>query len=362
MLVLVAITIILLLVAVAFSIDVAFMQLTRTELRTSVDSAARAATEALSRLQDVDAAAQAARDAAAVNPVAGAPLLLADEDITFGFSEPLANGTFSFAPGNTPFNSIQIRGRKTADSPSGPVGLLYAGVLGPRTFVPQQTARSVNLDRDICIVIDRSGSMNQSVEGAFNPPGVDDWCQGPHDTLSRWAALEVAVRAFIDALNATEQNELLGLVSYSNETTSCGAFFPTSRIDSELEPSNYATVVAAMDSIKLVQGRTNISAGVDDGIRVLTNPARARPYARKTLVVMTDGIQNEGRDVDLAAADAAAQEITVHTVTFSAAAEQDRMKKAAIAGGGNHYHAPDAAALAKIFREIALTLPVVMAE
>jgi Flp pilus assembly protein TadG len=46
MLVLVAITMILLVIAAAFSIDVAYMQLTRTELRTSTDAAARAATEA----------------------------------------------------------------------------------------------------------------------------------------------------------------------------------------------------------------------------------------------------------------------------------------------------------------------------
>lgn len=362
MLVLIAITIALLLMAVAFSVDVAFMQLTRTELRTSTDAAARAATEALSRLQNVDDAAQAARNMAAANPVAGDPLQLADEDIVFGHAELLSDGSFSFDVGVTPFNSIEVRGRRTADSPSGPVGLLYAGVLGPRDFSPVQTARTVNLDRDICIVVDRSGSMNQSVDGAFNPPGITDWCQGPHTTLSRWAALEIAVRAFVDALNATDQNELLGLVSYSHETNSCSRFFPTSRIDSPLEPGNYSTVIAAMDSIDIVRGRTNISAGVDDGIAVLTDPLRTRSYAKKTLVVMTDGIQNEGRSVVLAAADAAARDITVHTVTFSAAAEQDRMRNAAIAGGGNHYHAPDAVTLARIFREIALTLPVVLAE
>ena len=59
MMVLIAVTFFFLAVTVAFSVNVAFLQLTRTELRTSTDAAARAANEALAREQNADAAREA---------------------------------------------------------------------------------------------------------------------------------------------------------------------------------------------------------------------------------------------------------------------------------------------------------------
>src|SRR5262245_58435464 len=79
--VLVAIMIIVFLASVAFSVDVSYMQLTRTKLRAATDAAARAAGEGLSREQDIDYARQVAKDIAAANQVAGEPLLLDDSDI-----------------------------------------------------------------------------------------------------------------------------------------------------------------------------------------------------------------------------------------------------------------------------------------
>ena len=76
------------LVSVAFSVDVSYMQLTRTKLRSATDAAARAAGEGLSRAQDMDYARQQAKDIAAANKVAGKPLLLDDSDIVFGHSDP----------------------------------------------------------------------------------------------------------------------------------------------------------------------------------------------------------------------------------------------------------------------------------
>ena len=369
MLVLIAITIILLLIAVAFSVDVAFMQLTRTELRTSTDAAARAATEALSREQSVVAAVQAARAAAAANPVAGEPLLLADEDIVFGHADVQANGVFDFRDNVQPFNSIQVFGRRTDDSPSGPVGLLFAGVLGPRTFVPTQTARTVNLDRDICLVVDRSGSMNRSVTSSSNPPGAPPACQGPHPTLSRWAVLDDAVTVFLAALNQTDLDELVGLVSYSSNNVICGQQLEAATIESPLA-DDYAAIQAAMQSYSdnFVGGATNIAAGIDEGVAVLTDASRTRLFAEKTMIVLTDGKENRplgaaSRRSEQAATEAvAANEITIHTITFSNQANQATMQSVANIGGGQHFHAPTAERLEEIFREIALTLPVVMAE
>ena len=114
MLVLIAVTILLLVIAAAFSIDVAFMQLTRTQLRTSTDAAARAANEALSRSQTEAAARAAARTAAAANPVAGAPLQLDDADIIFGHANVQSDGKYDFSADARPYNSVRVVGRRNA--------------------------------------------------------------------------------------------------------------------------------------------------------------------------------------------------------------------------------------------------------
>ena len=378
MLVLVAVTIVLLIIAVAFSVDVAYMQLTRTELRTSTDAAARAAIESLSRTQDIDQARQAARDAAALNLVAGDPLLLDDTDIIFGRSAEGIGGAFDFTAGGTPTNAVRVNGRRTNGSPSGPVGLLFAGVLGQDTFLPTQTARAVNMDRDICVVIDRSGSMNWTIDTNDPPPGYEDECNGAHPSLSRWAGLRGAMDIFLATLETTDMNELVGLVSYSSDTTSCGFTLPASRIDSQMVTDytlirqrmiNYSAVPPTGDI--RVRGGTNIAAGITDGTAVVTNPATRRPFAEQTLIVMTDGNANSPGGVAAAAiattdaataAKAANPLLRIHTITFSDGANQPLMQQVATIGGGNHYHAPDAATLEDIFQEIALTLPVVLTE
>ena len=211
--------------------------------------------------------------------------------------------------------------------------------------------------------------MNWTVEANVDPPGDSNWCDGPHATLSRWSALNDAVTVFLAALNSTDMDELVGLVSYSSIDPNCGGTpAAPSSIDAPLSDS-YATIQAAMNtySTTFVDGYTNIASGIDNGVLVLNDPTRTRMYAEKTLVLLTDGRENRprlsSRWAEQAATEAvAANDIVIHTITFSDAANQTTMQEVARIGGGNHYHAPTAERLEEIFREIALTLPVVMAE
>ena len=86
MLPLVAVMLTILLGCVAFGVDIAYMQLVKVELKSSVDFSARAAGEALTRMQSLDDAKAAARNMASLNLVAGDPLLLEDADIVPGHS------------------------------------------------------------------------------------------------------------------------------------------------------------------------------------------------------------------------------------------------------------------------------------
>jgi hypothetical protein len=359
MLVLIAICLPLCVIMAAFAIDVAWMQLVRTELRSATDSAARAGAKELSLSQDINAARVRAKEAALRNKVAGEPLILADSDVEIGRGTQVGTARFSFAPGGTRPNAVRITGQRTEGSAAGPVNLLFAGVLGIRQFEPRERATSTQLDRDICLVVDRSGSMMQSLSGGSTPTGT---CDPPHRTQSRWGALDIAVEAFLAELDKTVQKEHVGLVSYSSDTTECNNTYKISTIDSDLV-SDYSRIREEMRRMgsKPVKGRTAISAGLDDGIKVLSGN-KVRPFAVKTVILMTDGIHNLGPEPVISARNAAAQDIVVHTITFSSDADIRRMRDVAAAAGGRHFHAPNAEELVKIFKEIAATLPVLLTE
>jgi Mg-chelatase subunit ChlD len=294
--------------------------------------------------------------------VAGEPLQLADQDIQIGAStQPSTLSRFQFSSGGARPNAVRVTGRRTRGSATGPVDLLFAGVLGVREFEPQHVATSTQLDRDICLVVDRSGSMMWTLTSSRVPRGTGE-CDPPHPTQSRWGALTIALEAFLVELDATVQSEHVGLVSYSSNTTECGNTYRISQIDSDLV-ADYSVIrdsIAAISS-KPVKGRTAISAGIDDGVAVLTGP-KSRPFAVRTMILMTDGIHNLGREPVISAREAAGKDIVIHTITFSNDADIRRMQDVAAATGGRHFHAPTASDLVKIFQEIASTLPVMLTE
>lgn len=360
MMVLVAVCMPLFVIMAAFAVDVAWMQLTRTELRTATDAASRAGAKTLSLVQNEAAARAAAKDAARRNSVANVGLLITDREIEVGVgTQSQSDARFVFRPGGTQLNAVRVTGKRTASSAAGPVALFLGRVLGVTQFEPQHVATSTQLDRDICLVVDRSGSMMESLNGGALPGGA---CNRPDPTRSRWGALNVAVAGFLAELDKTAQREQCGMASYSSAGSGCGITFTTSDINSELE-FNYTTIRSEMArlSSQPVQGFTAISAGIDNGVRVLTSN-RVRPFAIRTMVLMTDGRHNTGREPILSAREAAQRNITIHTVTFSSEADIPRMRAVAEATGGEHFHAPDAESLERIFRQIASTLPVMLTE
>ena len=348
----------------AFAVDVAWMQLVRTELRTATDSASRAGAKTLSLQQNQGRARAEAIVAASRNQVAGGPLRLAPGDVQFGKSEQLnPNAPFVFNAGLQPINAVHVDGRRNAGSLGGPVPLFFGRVLGVNDFQPVQTATSTILDRDLCIVIDRSGSMGLPVTQAGGGNGQN--C-GPLDADTRFAALALAVSDFLSELDLTFPNEQVSLVSYSSRNTvNCRGGNLRFEVADTREPltNRYDNIRDEMNNFMTrgIGGSTAIGEGLFEGLRAIKGP-NARPFAIKTVVLMTDGRHNTGVEPIVPARQAARERITVHTVTFSRGAQQRPMRQVANETGGQHFHADTTNDLREIFREIARTLPVLLTE
>jgi Mg-chelatase subunit ChlD len=168
---------------------------------------------------------------------------------------------------------------------------------------------------------------------------------------SRWFFLDMGVTAFLDVLEITDQDELVSLVTFNN----------TARVDHALVDT-YNEVRSTVSDIE-PYGGTAIGDGMLDGLPPIVDGEAARPFAAKTIVVLTDGENNAGEDPGDAVEDIIGEHaVTIHTVTFSKGADQQAMKDVAEAGFGRHYHADDGNELIEIFEEIANNLPTILTE
>ncbi|WP_404308589.1 vWA domain-containing protein [Neorhodopirellula lusitana] len=321
MLIMIAVMLFMFLITMAFSIDIAQMHLARTELRTASDAAANAAATELADTLDRASAIARGQEIAAANRVNGQPLLLAANDFDFGSSQRQANGKFQFTAGGVPLNGVRVDGRRTSGSRSGSVPLFFGNVTGTHIFEPQVSATATFIERDITLVVDRSGSMSGQ----------------------KYRDLSAAIGIFTALLDDTPVEELVGLASYNDTATE----------DAQLT-SNLTEINDAMAGLR-TGGFTSISRGMQAG-RTIALRGRPPEFVDRTMIVMTDGQHNRGPEPRVVARQLVDDKVTIHTITFGAGADITRMREVADIGGGRHFHALTGEELQAVYREIALTL------
>ena len=364
------------LVALAgLSINISYMELVRSEQRLATDAAAKAALVVLGQTQSQAQARQAAKTIAALHRVAGRVVVLDDSDIQIGASTGNSNGSYSFSQtastSSVVTNSVRINSNLSKMSGGGIPTILIPQLMGVSTFTSEQSAVSTRIDMDVCLVVDRSGSMAWSLGSTpFTYPGnlagkspIQNYFQLPHATLSRWASLTSSVNIFANVLNEAPIKSRVALASYSSNFTFGIWTSVVASIDQPLT-TDYTTLKRKLDALATqpLIGNTNIAAGIREGVNALTDPTRTRITSCKSIILLTDGILSQGDDPVALATTAREMNIRTHTIAFSAQADVGLMQRVAQAGGGQCYVAPDAASLEAAFRTIAATLPNMLTE
>lgn len=374
-LILVALFLVVMVGMAAFAIDLAYIQLTKTQLRAASDAAAKAGCTILRESQDPAQAIAAAINTASKNTVNGRGLAIRASDIELGQSESQADGSWNFVAGKEPFQAVRVNARLTNGSAAGPVNAIFGKIFGQKNYQLNQTSVASQYQLQLVLCLDRSHSM------CFDLSGVD-WVypagfalptarELPPQPGSRWESLEVAVGSFLQVLLKSSHPPEVALVTWASDTTvsvyesSTGMMvkktFKAMEVDENLT-TDYKKIA---DDIlnrgdNIMPGSTNMSAGLTGAIDVLVNSSQ--PLANKAIILMTDGLWNQGVDPLITAQRAKDLGITVHTITFLPGADQTTMEKIATMTGGKHYYASDAVTLKAAFEELAKTLPVVLTE
>ncbi|MEM7782773.1 MAG: Tad domain-containing protein [Planctomycetota bacterium] len=388
----------------AFVINLAYVQLSRTELMVATDAAARSGGRAISFFQNLDDAREAARVTAALNTINGNPLQLNfsnnSNDVLFGESKQGSGSQrYQFNENSSSaLNAIKVTGQFGPGTSNGQLAAVFPTFGMQNTFNVKMEAVAMQLDRDVALVLDRSGSMNQfsySFPNGYNPfsnatmaagaaAGLlnqnsytywgqtynyysyaanqnrytyykwlyeSHWQLGPNAPFSSlWADLLNAVDKFLEVLDETDQSELVSVSTYASNA----------RLDTQLS-SNYGEIMNQLNQVS-PSGATGIGRGLTNGFNEVTSN-RSRQFAAKTIVVMTDGWHNSGPSPVSVVRNIVTQaDVTVHTVTFGSGADQNTMQEVAEEGGGVHYHAANASELQEVFEEIANNLPTLITQ
>lgn len=374
-------------VTTAITVDYAYMQLVRTELRSATDAAAKAGAEALARTQDPAKAKQEAVRYAAANSVGGQSFRLREDDVVLGRVNLAQSGRWEFQAGAAPPNAVRINARTGNGAAQPAVPLFFSGVIGKSGFTPSYQATAGQQQVEVCLCLDRSGSMDFDMSGqewAFPPNNPKlcnftqwgwDWqnmLSPPHPTDSRWAALRRAINAFFKEADNYYPQPRTALVTWGSDYTmpvSPFTVYPAASTDYPLPSTAGFSWNANVTAIKgivnakgdaPIMGSTNLSAGLDEAIGALTG-ASSNSSASKVIVLLTDGQWNEGRNPILSAQEARAQGIIVHCVSMLTAKQSDLEQIASITGG-RYYSTQSSKELRDAFAEIAKSLPVVLTE
>jgi Flp pilus assembly protein TadG len=297
------------------AIDVGCIFTAKNELQSAVDASALAAASGLTFSQST--AVQRAMEISNRNLVLRQPLALQSSEIAL-----LDNTT------------ARVSAQRS-------VSLFFAKVLGLQTTRISATATARLGNRDIMIILDRSGTMDDDT--------VDPNVPQPITTTQN------AANAFVDYVAGNSLvSDRIGLVSYSTTATLNN---PLGR--------NFAQVKTRISSLK-ADGYTNIGQSIQYANSALIQGAQARTY--RTEILLSDGMANRpgtgmptnSTAIQFAlsnARSAANSHIKIYTISLGDQTDLNLMNSIANLTGGKHYHAPTAADLNAIFDEIAERIP-----
>lgn len=352
----------------ALVINWSYIELTNTQLRSATDAAAKAAAVALRETQSQNQARNAAKQLIREFTVGGQQMQISNEDIEFGNARKEANGSYTFNTDEEPTNCARVTARCGNGGATGSVQVFFSNIVSPGSYDLQKQAIAGRYDHDVCIVLDRSGSMawdltgdefsypsvyhdDSTLQNYFRPPylGYDDGTEAepllsetnllprdregqphtaeslaavadPNKRQSRWGAALRALEVFRTTIDDRDLKAKVGLASFASDYTF--GFYNATKVsqDQQLNLDTQLFLDAAHEiSEDPLIGDTTIAAGINHGRQVIRNTDHRRNLtSERTMILLCDGAFGGGLKGNAVrqAERAANQRVTIYTIGY----------------------------------------------
>ena len=300
----------------ALAVDIGFISAAKNQMQIAVDAAALASASGLTASQSESR--QRALDNSTRNTILGQALNLSSAEITFP------------------------RTRAVRIAATRQVNLFFARLFGLNSVSVSASAEAELGNRDIILILDRSGSMDDDTVDPDVPQPLTD--------------TQAAAKYFVNKIeNSNFTLDRMGLVTYSTWATR----------DEDLD-RDFQDIRDAIDDTD-ADGWTNIGMAIDLANTHLLNEARWRTF--KIEILLSDGMANRpynsyyGRWYALYKAQQAADDdIKIFTISLGDDTDWNLMEEIASKTGGKHFYAPTAQELDDIFDEVAEWIPCVLVQ
>jgi hypothetical protein len=233
--------------------------------------------------------------------------------------------------------TVKVTARRSVD-------LFFARVFGLNSAEVSATATAELGNRDIMLIFDRSGSMDDDTSDPDVPQPITD--------------TQNASNYFVDLIAGNPYVfDRVGLVSYS---TYAQLTLPLGR--------NFSLIKNTIQAYE-ANGYTNIGQAVQYSNNHLIQNSQSRTL--RTEILLSDGMANRpglGMPTNPTAIQfalsnaqiAANNAIKIYTISLGNDTDWNLMEQIAAITGGKHYHAPTPADLDAIFNEIASRIPSIL--
>lgn len=229
------------------------------------------------------------------------------------------------------------------------INLFFPNLLGGReTVAVSSQAKTATTPVDIMLCLDASRSMHYRLQGGGNvnlPPGPN----------SRWQVVMDTVALFLDSMQEINKNARVGLVTFGG-----GVDAPAGKVYSPLddEEARFENALTAVISPEIDELNETLQSYVTDypalgwGTRLaagidLCIPGFENENAQKHILVLGDGASPVAPTLN-AAADAADNDIRVHSISFTGS--YGVLEDVALAGEGMFFVALTEEELKEAFR------------
>jgi Flp pilus assembly protein TadG len=254
--------IVVLLGMIAFAVDLGYLMMAKTQLQAAADSAALAAAGSMGQSQTI--ATSAAKSFAAQNLVGTQPVQLASSDIIYGTWDK-ATHTFT-AISNGLSNAAKVTARADSTT-SGPIPLFFGRIFNLYSVNLSASATATCNPRDICFVVDLSGSMNNDTD-PNNTGSIDSSYPGVGTTM-----MQNIYKDF-------------GYGTYPGSTQFAGQPFSGVSSFSDLTSTTKSPLLNTATNVKLKIGSTNYSYTVPSQYKFKSTDSSSTRTARAYSWVM----------------------------------------------------------------------------